>query len=197
MYAHYLLFLSNEAKAFAFSYNFVPMSGSIKAWISAARLRTLPLSLSGIIAGSAVAYHYGFWDWKIFTLAMLTTVLFQIVSNLANDLGDGIKGTDNDDRIGPERMIQSGAITPKQMRLAVIIISVLSLASAGALLYLGAQRLPDAIIWMYIGLAILCVVAAITYTVGKRAYGYHGMGDLMVFLFFGLVSVLGVYSLFL
>lgn len=160
------------------------------------RLRTLPLSLSGIIAGSAVAYYQGFWDWTIFGLAMLTTVLFQILSNLANDYGDGVKGTDNDNRVGPERMVQSGLISQKEMRNAVILLSVLSFISAGLLIYFGVQQMPVSVLWFYVALAILCVVAAITYTVGKKAYGYHGLGDLMVFIFFGLVSVLGVYSLF-
>lgn len=167
-----------------------------KAWISAMRLRTLPLSLSGIIMGSAVAYYRGFWDTRIFLLAISTTILFQIVSNLANDLGDGLKGTDNEHRVGPERMVQSGLISPKQMKFGVILTSILSLLSAIALIYFGAQNMPSSITWFYAILAVLCIVAAITYTVGKRAYGYHGLGDLMVFIFFGLVSVLGVYSLY-
>ena len=160
------------------------------------RLRTLPLSLSGIIMGSSVAFYHGYWDTLIFTLAIVTTILFQILSNLANDLGDGLKGTDNKDRVGPERMVQSGAISPKQMKFAVILTSVLSFIAAGSLIYFGAQNMPNSIAWFYVALAILCILAAITYTVGKRAYGYHGMGDLMVLIFFGFVSVLGVYSLY-
>ncbi len=166
------------------------------AWIQAMRLRTLPLSLAGIIAGSAVAYFNGFWDGIIFGLAISTTVLFQILSNLANDLGDGVKGTDNDDRVGPERAVQSGVISAKEMKNGVIINAVLSLISAGLLIYFGTQNMPASMIWFYGGLALLCVAAAITYTVGKRAYGYMGLGDLMVLLFFGGVSVLGVYSLY-
>jgi len=166
------------------------------AWIQAMRLRTLPLSLSGIIAGSAVAYYNGFWNGFIFALAITTTVLFQILSNLANDLGDGIKGTDNDNRVGPERAVQSGVISPKAMKNGVVLTSILSLISASLLIYLGTQNMPASMIWFYAILAILCVIAAITYTVGKSAYGYHGLGDLMVLLFFGGVSVLGVYSLY-
>lgn len=146
--------------------------------------------------GSAVAYYQGYWDSVIFALAIVTTILFQIVSNLANDLGDGLKGTDNENRVGPERMVQSGAISPKQMKFAVILTAVLSFISAGSLIYIGAQNMPGSIVWFYAALAVLCVLAAITYTVGKRAYGYHGMGDLMVLIFFGFVSVLGVYSLY-
>ena len=167
-----------------------------KAWISALRLRTLPLSLSGILLGSGVAHYNGYWDTLIFVLAMLTTILFQIVSNLANDLGDGIKGTDNEERIGPERAVQSGVISQKEMKFAVILSSILSLISAIALIYVGATNMPKSIIIFYITLAIACIAAAIMYTVGKKAYGYHGMGDIMVFIFFGIVSVLGVYSLY-
>ena len=166
------------------------------AWIQAMRLRTLPLSLAGIIAGSAVAYFNGFWDGLIFGLAMSTTVLFQILSNLANDLGDGVKGTDNEHRVGPERAVQSGVISPKAMKNGVILNALLSLISAGLLIYFGTKNMPAKMIWFYGAFALLCVLAAITYTVGKRAYGYMGLGDLMVLLFFGGVSVLGVYSLY-
>jgi 1,4-dihydroxy-2-naphthoate octaprenyltransferase len=166
------------------------------AWIKAMRLRTLPLSLSGIIAGSGIAYYNGHWNSIIFTFAVITTILFQVLSNLANDLGDGVKGTDNDERVGPERAIQSGAISIKQMKIGVGITVVLSLISSGVLIYFGTQNMPLNMIWFYSILALVCIVAAITYTVGKKAYGYHGMGDIMVLLFFGGVSVLGVYSLF-
>ncbi len=167
-----------------------------KAWIIAMRLRTLPLSLAGIVMGTAVAYYGGFWDPLIFTLAVSTTILFQIVSNLANDLGDGVKGTDNTHRVGPDRMVQKGIISPKEMKFAVIITAVLSLISAGFLIYFGVQGMDSTTLWFYIILALACVAAAIMYTVGKKAYGYYGLGDLMVFLFFGFVSVLGVYSLY-
>ncbi len=160
------------------------------------RLRTLPLSLSGIILGSGVAYHHGYWDLNIFLLAMATTVLFQILSNFANDLGDSEKGTDNSSRIGPTRAVQSGVISKREMKTAVVITGILSLIAAATLIYIGGQEMPTGIVWFYIGLAGLCIIAAISYTVGKRAYGYHGMGDIMVFIFFGLVSVLGVYSLY-
>jgi 1,4-dihydroxy-2-naphthoate octaprenyltransferase len=167
-----------------------------QAWIKALRLRTLPLSLSGIIIGSAIAKYNGFWDWNIFLLSLLTTVLFQIVSNLANDLGDSIKGTDNKDRVGPMRSVQSGLISKNEMRNAVVMTSIISLLSAGTLIYLGTTNLPISILWFYIGLAVACIFAAITYTIGKKAYGYYGLGDIMVFLFFGIVSVLGVYPLY-
>lgn len=167
-----------------------------QAWIKAIRLRTLPLSLSGIIIGSAIAKFNGYWDWNIFLLSLLTTVLFQIVSNLANDLGDSLKGTDNKGRIGPMRSVQSGLVSKKEMRNAVVLVSILSLLSAGTLIYLGTKDLPITILWFYCGLTVACIIAAITYTIGKKAYGYYGLGDIMVFLFFGIVSVLGVYPLF-
>lgn len=167
-----------------------------QAWLKALRLRTLPLSLSGIIMGSAVALYMNVWNTIIFVLAMITTVLFQIVSNLANDLGDSLKGTDNENRIGPTRSVQSGLISSKQMKNAVILTSGLSIISAAFLIYFGAQAMPNSVIIGYAVLAVLCVIAAILYTIGKNAYGYLGLGDLMVFIFFGGVSVLGVYSLY-
>jgi 1,4-dihydroxy-2-naphthoate octaprenyltransferase len=167
-----------------------------KAWLKAMRFRTLPLSLSGIILGSFIAKFNGFWDWKIFALAMSTTILFQIISNLANDLGDSLKGTDNNERIGPLRAVQSGVISKIEMKNAVIFTSILSLISAGLLIFIGTKNLPSIMVSFYVGLAITCIIAAITYTVGKKAYGYNGFGDIMVFLFFGFVSVAGVYPLF-
>lgn len=169
---------------------------NFKDWVEAARPRTLPLSLSGIILGSGIAFSKGHIDWLIFTLALATTISFQILSNFANDYGDGVKGTDNENRIGPERAIQSGAISVKQMKNAILLFVLISFSFAGLLIYYGTQQLPQQIIYFYIVLAILCVVAAITYTVGKKAYGYFGLGDLMVFFFFGIVGVMGVITLY-
>lgn len=168
----------------------------IKSWIHAARLRTLPLSLSGIIVGSFVAYKQGFWDTTIFSLSILTTLFLQILSNFANDLGDSYKGADNEGRVGPMRAIQSGKITQKGMVIGSVVMSILSLATAIPLIIIGTSGMPTSVLWAYVVLALLSVMAAITYTVGKKAYGYNGMGDVMVFIFFGLVSVLGVYSLY-
>ncbi|MFN5879818.1 MAG: 1,4-dihydroxy-2-naphthoate octaprenyltransferase [Flavobacteriales bacterium] len=167
-----------------------------QAWIKALRLRTLPLSLSGIVLGSGIAKFNGFWDWNIFVFAMIATILFQIVSNLANDLGDSMKGTDNEHRVGPMRSVQSGLISQKEMSIAVAVTSFLSFIAASALIFFGTKGLPFGMLWFYGGLAVSCILAAITYTVGKKAYGYNGLGDIMVFLFFGCVSVMGVYPLF-
>jgi 1,4-dihydroxy-2-naphthoate octaprenyltransferase len=171
-------------------------STPLHAWIKAFRLRTLPLSVSGIILGSAIALKHGFANWYIFSFALLTTVLFQILSNLANDLGDSQKGTDNAGRIGPQRTVQSGAISAAQMKKGILVVSFMAFLSAGILIFLGSKDLPLTFIAGYSILAVLCVLAAITYTMGKKAYGYYGLGDLMVLLFFGGVSVVGVYPLY-
>ncbi|HSD14989.1 MAG TPA: 1,4-dihydroxy-2-naphthoate polyprenyltransferase [Flavobacterium sp.] len=168
----------------------------MKKWIQAARLRTLPLSVSGIIIGSAYAYYREYENWEIVVLALLTTLFFQILSNFANDYGDGVKGTDNENRVGPQRAIQSGAITASQMKKAIIITSVLSLISAVTLIYIsfGKENFGYSLLFFVLGIA--SIVAAIKYTVGKGAYGYSGFGDVFVFIFFGLVSVLGSNFLF-
>jgi 1,4-dihydroxy-2-naphthoate octaprenyltransferase len=174
----------------------------MKNWIKAARLRTLPLSVSGIIMGSFIARWKLMqdgepWDWTIFALALLVTLLYQVLSNFANDYGDGVKGTDQN-RIGEaeQRAVASGKITAKQMRNAVILFSVLSLVATLLLLY--KAFFPNFIneFYTFIGLGVACILAAIGYTVGKKPYGYLGLGDIMVFIFFGLVSVCGSYFLF-
>lgn len=168
----------------------------LKAWINAMRLRTLPLSVSGIILGSGMAAMLDKFNLIIFIMAILTTIGFQVLSNFSNDLGDSQKGSDNKNRIGPLRTVQSGLISQKEMKIGIILCVIFSLFSAGSLIYVSAANLTNELIYFYMGLALLCVLAAITYTIGKKAYGYRGLGDLMVFLFFGLVSVLGVFSLY-
>lgn len=169
--------------------------GNTKAWIQAARLRTLPLSLSGIIVGTALASLHGRFEIPIFILALLTTVGFQVTSNFANDYGDGVKGTDNEDRIGPARALQSGIISRSSLKRGIIVSTIVSMAMALALIYLsfGPENFTYILIFFVLGL--LSIWAAIKYTVGSNAYGYKGMGDLFVFLFFGLLGVLG--SMFL
>lgn len=168
----------------------------MKKWIEAARLRTLPLSVSGIIVGSSYAYHQGFENWKIMVLALLTTLGFQVLSNFANDYGDGVKGTDNENRVGPQRAIQSGAISVSQMKNGIIITALLSLLSAVLLIYVSFGRENFLYSLLFFVLGVASIVAAIKYTVGKGAYGYSGFGDVFVFIFFGLVSVLGSNFLF-
>jgi 1,4-dihydroxy-2-naphthoate polyprenyltransferase len=168
----------------------------IKLWISTMRLRTLPLSISGIILSSCFAAYNGFFQWNICILAILSTLSFQILSNLANDYGDGIKGTDNEERIGPQRAIQSGEITPERMFNAIKISILISISLAFMLIFVafGVKHFWLTLIFFLLGIA--SVVAAIRYTVGKNAYGYKGLGDVFVFLFFGLVSVIGGYVLY-
>jgi 1,4-dihydroxy-2-naphthoate octaprenyltransferase len=168
----------------------------IKAWLHAARLRTLPLSLSGIIVGTGLAAVLGAFDVQIFAFALLTTIGFQVLSNFANDLGDSQKGTDNAQRVGPARAIQSGQLSAAQMKVGMWVVGVFSLLSALYLIKLSVPNLSANAIYFYIVLAVACIAAAITYTVGKNAYGYRGLGDIMVFIFFGLVSVIGVFMLF-
>ncbi|MES2804571.1 MAG: 1,4-dihydroxy-2-naphthoate octaprenyltransferase [Bacteroidota bacterium] len=177
----------------------------MKHWIEAARLRTLPLSVSGIIVGSMYALAHPtdniltpteVFNWRLFGFAILTTLGLQILSNFANDYGDGMKGTDNEDRVGPKRAIQSGVITPQAMKRAIIITSALTLLSAMLLIYYAFR---DTNLWFslfYLVLGILSIISAIRYTVGNTAYGYRGFGDVFVFVFFGLVSTLGVNFLY-
>lgn len=177
----------------------------MKHWIQAARLRTLPLSVSGIIVGSMYALAYPtdnvltpteVFNWRIFGYAILTTLGLQILSNFANDYGDGIKGTDNEDRIGPKRAIQSGVISPQAMKRAIVITSVLTLLSAMLLIYFAFRDTNLGYSLFYLVLGILAIASAIRYTVGNTAYGYRGFGDAFVFVFFGLVSTLGVNFLY-
>ena len=159
-------------------------------WIKAARLRTLPLSLSGIVMGGALSIC-GELNNTIFWLCIYTATAFQVLSNFANDYGDFTKGTDNDMRIGPKRTMQTGLITKKEMKIGLVITSAISLALGGYLSYLGTQMMETKFLILFLVLGILCVAAAINYTVGKKAYGYSGLGDVFVFIFFGLVGVLG------
>ena len=146
--------------------------------------------------GSFLAFNSGQSDYSLFFISLLTTILFQILSNLANDLGDSLKGTDNENRVGPKRTVQSGKISVNQMKMAVLITSIISLISASLLIYLAKENMSSKMVFSYLILACFCIVAAITYTVGKKAYGYYGLGDLMVFLFFGLVGVMGSNTLY-
>lgn len=169
---------------------------SFKTYVQAARLRTLPLSISGIVTGSFLAYADGFSNWKIVVLALITTVGFQILSNFANDYGDGVKGTDNDERVGPKRSLQSGDITQKQLKKTIIITAIVTLLFALTLIFeaFATEKPLYTLVFFLLGMA--SIVAAIKYTIGNKAYGYSGFGDLFVFVFFGLLSVVGSYFLF-
>jgi 1,4-dihydroxy-2-naphthoate octaprenyltransferase len=167
----------------------------IKIWLAAARLRTLPLSVSGILIGTGLAGFYGHFDLIVFVLALCTTVGFQVTSNFANDYGDGVKGTDDHDRIGPKRAYQSGHLTRKELKNGILFSIILDFLLVLLLMYysFGKQHLIYIVLFIVLGMA--SIWAAVAYTVGKSAYGYKGLGDLFVFLFFGLLGVLG--SMFL
>jgi 1,4-dihydroxy-2-naphthoate octaprenyltransferase len=170
----------------------------VKSYIKAARLRTLPLSVSGIIVGSFLGNQFSnssILESSIFWLAMVTTIGFQVLSNFANDYGDGIKGSDKN-RTGEARMVASGIISPKQMKNAMIITTIITIIVALMLIYVafGKENFGFSILFFLLGIA--SIAAAIKYTVGKSAYGYSGFGDLFVFLFFGLLSVVGSYFLY-
>ena len=167
----------------------------VKSWISAFRLRTLPLSLSSILMGSIIAYSQDKFMLVIAILAIITTVFLQVLSNLANDYGDYKKGTDNDNRVGPERAVQSGVISLREMRNGIITTSLLSLLSGMGLIYIGLKDYNLAYLVSFFVLGIASIAAAIKYTIGKNPYGYAGLGDLFVFLFFGIIGVIGTYFL--
>lgn len=168
---------------------------NVKIWLQAFRLRTLPLSLSCIAMGGFLAAGAKAFRWDIFLLCVLTTIFLQILSNLANDYGDSIHGADSEHREGPSRTVQSGLISSSQMRRAVILFVILCLTSGVLLLFISFGLNWNAILFFF-GLGILSILAAIAYTVGKKPYGYIGLGDFSVFIFFGIVGVMGSYYLF-
>ena len=172
---------------------FAPMA-SIKHWITAARLRTLPLAFACIITGTAAALNEGLFNPYILALALFTTLCFQVLSNFANDYGDALSGKDNEGRIGPDRMVSSGAISAPSMKKALIITSIISFLAGLSLSMLAFENWKLVLLFTLLGVA--SIVAAIKYTVGKNPYGYAGLGDLFVFLFFGILGVLGSYMLY-
>lgn len=164
-----------------------------QAWFESLRPRTLPLACASIITGSALAGWQGSFSLTVALLALLTTVLLQILSNLANDYGDAVKGSDTPARIGPLRGMQKGVITRSQMKVAMICTVILSMLSGIALLVIACQTPADLL--GFLALGALAIVAAIAYTVGRKPYGYLGLGDLSVMIFFGWLGVIGSWYL--
>ena len=164
-------------------------------WIEAARPRTLPLAIASILLGNFLAYAAGKFSFLTGFLAILTTLLLQILSNFANDLGDSKNGVDNANRKVALRAVQTGKISPLEMKNAVILTSLISLLSGISLIYVGLFHASWQSILSFLGIGILAILAAIAYTVGKKPYGYMGLGDLSVFLFFGWVGTFGTYYL--
>jgi len=168
---------------------------SAKSWIKAARPRTLPLALSGIIMGCGLAWFYDVLNILLSFLAIITATLIQIFSNFANDYGDSQKGTDNQHRLGPTRTMQSGEITKKEMKAGMVIIGSLSFILGVLMLYHASWQKSKIVFFGFLVLGILSLLAAYFYTAGKKSYGYIGLGDLAVFIFFGLLPVIGIFYL--
>ncbi|TLU99255.1 1,4-dihydroxy-2-naphthoate polyprenyltransferase [Dyadobacter luticola] len=160
-------------------------------WIEAARPRTLPLSLSCILMGCFLAAGQGAFSWPVALLSVLTTIILQVLSNFANDYGDAVNGKDTELRQGPKRAVHSGEISSSAMLKAIIVFSILALISGISLLIVALRDAPANAFWVFLGIGVACIIAALTYTAGKRPYGYVGLGDLSVLIFFGWVGVLG------
>ncbi|WP_018343523.1 1,4-dihydroxy-2-naphthoate polyprenyltransferase [Cytophaga aurantiaca] len=168
---------------------------AVSHWIKAFRLRTLPLALSSIGMAGFLAYDQHRFNAFVFVGCVLTTLFLQILSNLANDYGDFVNGADSAHRVGPQRAVQSGIISIAEMRSAIIAFSILSLIAGITLLYQVRGLLSVELLIGFLVVGLLAIVAAVTYTSGKRPYGYAGLGDISVFIFFGFVAVCGTYFL--
>ncbi len=166
-----------------------------RAWLVSLRLRTLPLALASTGMGSFLAAGFKVFNLQICLLTSLTAVLLQILSNLANEFGDYKQGTDNEERIGPQRSLQSGIISIAAMKNAVIFVSLLTLCSGCTLLYTATGGFQNKVFILFLIIGLLSIVAAIKYTIGKNPYGYSGFGDIAVFIFFGIVGVGGTFYL--
>jgi 1,4-dihydroxy-2-naphthoate octaprenyltransferase len=171
------------------------MKENMSIWLQAFRLRTLPLALSSTFLGSFLAYSKNHFRLSVFILASLTTLFLQVLSNLANDYGDGLKGSDNVERLGPERVTQSGKVSLKGIRRMITVFILLSLAAGSALIFTGLNHFPFFAILVFFLVGLSAIVAAIKYTVGRKPYGYMGFGDIFVFLYFGIVGVCGTFYL--
>jgi 1,4-dihydroxy-2-naphthoate octaprenyltransferase len=162
----------------------------MNAWLHAFRLRTLPLAAASVLTGTMLAGIFAETNGYVFLLCLLVAFELQILSNLANDYGDFVKGTDNENRLGNTRALQSGALTPVQVKRMMVVFVVAALITG---IFLLLYSLPEVskITFLLLAIGIAAIAAAIKYTVGKNAYGYRGLGDVFVFIFFGPVAVLG------
>ncbi len=163
----------------------------LRAWTDALRLRTLPLSWAGVITAAGLGAERGCFSWGIFVLMMLTASLLQILSNMANDYGDFVKGTDNESRVGPARALQKGEISRSELLLGICVVCSAAMVSGLALVLAAFGLKGLGYVALFLALGALCIWAAVKYTVGRTAYGYVGLGDAAVFVFFGLVPVAG------
>ncbi|USZ14449.1 1,4-dihydroxy-2-naphthoate polyprenyltransferase [Moraxella sp. FZFQ2102] len=162
-------------------------------WIITARPKTLPVAASSIITGSALAFWQDAFEPTIALLCLVTTLLLQILSNFANDYGDHQKGSDTAERIGPVRSIQTGSIDSHALRRALMVVIALCVISGSTLLLVAVQSMVDLLIFLTLGLC--AIIAAIAYTMGARPYGYRGLGDVSVLIFFGILGVGGSFYL--
>lgn len=164
-------------------------------WVEASRPRTLPLALASILLGNILAYSSGSFSFLIAVLAIVTTVFLQILSNYANDFGDTQNGIDTKDRKVALRTVQTGKISTQEMKKAIIFLAIISFLAGIILLFQSLKNASLETWFFFLGLGLLSILAAITYTIGKRPYGYMGLGDISVFIFFGWVGTLGTYFL--
>ncbi len=163
----------------------------VAAWAYALRLRTLPLSWAGTVMAAGLAASAGTFRWGVFVLMFFTASLLQILSNMANDYGDYVKGTDGESRIGPRRALASGRIAPGEFVRGMALVCLLTMGAGLALVLTAFGWRAIGYVLLFLALGAGCIVAAVKYTVGRRAYGYSGWGEVFVFLFFGLVAVCG------
>ena len=168
----------------------------IRAWISAFRPRTLFLAAAGVILGSGLALHVDRLDLTTALLTLTTALLLQLLSNLANDLGDYVKGTDRTgERVGPTRSVQSGVISVLKMKIGIGITALITMVFGLILLLRLFHTIGFLAIVIFFFVGFFSLVAALFYTLGSRPYGYIGLGDFFAFLFFGPIAVMGTYYL--
>ena len=167
----------------------------MKAWIEALRLRTLPLSTAGCLVAGGLASWFGYFRWPVFLLMLLTVILLQIVANFADEYGDLQKGVDNEKRIGPKRGMQRGEISFTQMRGVLIGGALITLASGLAMIIVAWDNDPLFLV-IFLVMGLIAIAGAITYTVGRYAYGYYALGDAACMLFFGFFAVSGGFILY-
>ncbi|AWU39818.1 1,4-dihydroxy-2-naphthoate octaprenyltransferase [Blattabacterium punctulatus] len=169
---------------------------NLKYWIYAIRLHTLLLSFSGITLSFLISKSRGYGDYCTYFLCLITAIFLQILANISNDYGDSIKGVDNFRRIGPNRTVQSGFISLISMKKAINIFSILSFIFGFLLIY-KSIRLQNIFLFLFYFIGILiCIYSSIKYSIGTYPYGYLGMGDLSVLIFFGFISIGGSYFLY-
>lgn len=154
-----------------------------RPWILAARPPTLWAAVAPVMIGSALAHRSGVFRWDAFAVTLAAAVLIQIGVNYANDYSDGVRGTDSPDRIGPQRAVAGGLVTPRQMKVGIGVVF-----AAAALLGLYLATIAGPVILV---IGALSIIAALGYTGGPVPYGYRGLGEVFVFVFFGLVATVG------